>query len=252
MQTADRTAMAGIAASLAGAVMTTLLEKVFPNAPPWIWQSLFVVSTMVLAFSLAFLLDEHVCRPHFRRTIVGPALLMIISSLGFIAGIAWALTGKVPLLTSSFVLEASPTSNLSDLSNAQLRERASRFTAQLREFEAQHAFEERRISEQETQEMLQQLPVITTEDREREMSVWQKNQSAMMRRRAEYEAAFNARFRSRALEFREELYTREGTYPPYKPDVRSTAALDNGILPGINPISQVGDYLDELIRKLPD
>jgi hypothetical protein len=101
MQTADRTAMAGIVAGLAGAVMTALFEKVFPNAPVWIWQSLFASSVIVLAFSLAFLADEHLCRPRFKRTIVGPGLLIILSSLGFIAGIAWALTGKVPLLAAS-------------------------------------------------------------------------------------------------------------------------------------------------------
>jgi hypothetical protein len=140
---------------------------------------------------------------------------------------------------------------LSDLSNAQLRERASRFTAQLREFEAQHTVEERRIFEQENQEMRRTLPVITAEDREREHNIWQKNLSAMTQRNSEYQAEFNTRFRARALEFREELCKRDGIYPPYKPDVRSTAILEAGILPGINPVSQVGDYLDELIRKLP-
>jgi hypothetical protein len=102
MQTADRTAVAGIAAGLAGAVMTALLEKVFPDTSIWIWQSFFVASALTLAFSFAFLADEHLCRPYFRRTIMAPALLIIISSLGFIAGIAWALTGKVLLLTESF------------------------------------------------------------------------------------------------------------------------------------------------------
>jgi hypothetical protein len=249
MQTADRTAVAGIVAGLAGAVMTALLEKVLPDAPLWIWQGLFTASAIVLLFSLSFLADEHLCRPRIGRTIVGPALLIIISSLGFIAGIAWALTGNVPLLAGPATGAAQ---RLSDLSNVQLRARASRFSAQLREFEAEHALEERRISQQETEEMLRQIPVKNAEDIERQNTIAKQNQSAMMERRAQYQAAFNTRFRSRALEFREELSRREGIYPPFKPDIRHTGALDHGNLAGINPVSQVGDYLDELIRKLPD
>jgi hypothetical protein len=141
---------------------------------------------------------------------------------------------------------------LSDLSNTLLRERASRFSAQLREFETEHALEERRIFQQEIEEMRRQLPVKNAEDIERRNTIAKQHRSAMMERRAGYQAVFNTRFRSLALEFREELCRREGVYPPYKPDIRYTAALEHGLLTGINPVSQVGDYLDELIRKLPD
>ena len=152
----------------------------------------------------------------------------------------------------TIVHQSNIETKLSALSNAQLRERASRFTAQLREFEAEHKLEERRISHQEIQTRHRQLPIRNAEDSERAYKISQEHLSAMVERGAQYQAAFNTRFRSRALEFREELCRREGIYSPYKVDMRSTDALDAGILAGINPVSQVGDYLDELIRKLPE
>jgi hypothetical protein len=98
MQLADKTAIAGIVAGLAGGVMTALLDKIFPGTPLWLLQSLFALSGLALVFSFAVLVDEHVCKPRLRRALVGPALLIIISTLGFIAGVAWAITGKVPIV----------------------------------------------------------------------------------------------------------------------------------------------------------
>lgn len=80
------------------AVMTGIAPVIWPNASLLLWEGLFAVSGLVLCFSVAFLFDEHFFRPQWGRTVVGPAILIIVSVFGFIAGLAWSITGKVPML----------------------------------------------------------------------------------------------------------------------------------------------------------
>jgi len=67
---------------------------------------------------------------------------------------------------------------VSELSNAQLRERASRFTAQLREFEAQYKVEDRRADVKTAELRRQLISIVADKDKQRARELWETRYSA--------------------------------------------------------------------------
>jgi hypothetical protein len=143
-----------------------------------------------------------------------------------------------------------PLPQISDLLNPQLRDRASRFSQKLREFEAEFKAKDQQLKDEEWAALPRPFPSLGQKNPALDQK-WHENQDADMKRSREHQTEFRVTFLGEARLFRYELNRRRGVFPPYQPH-SCAPALDDGVLAGPYPILEVANCLDDLIRKLPD
>lgn len=221
-------------ASLAGAAVLTALAILYQ--PESFWRFVFWAGIAVFLACTVVLIGDYL-RPDGKRFYL----------LGIGAGIA-----LLTFFCIAFNFDSSKTSDLDagliNLSNEQLRQKASRFTAQLREFEAEYKMAEKKESIKDFAALSQ----VPHDDKRKAIADRMSAQSATAQnaRSAQHTSQFMVRFKGEAAAFRSTLFARQGIFPPYPYDGRA-AAISPGMLTGINPIAELADYLDEIIQKLP-
>jgi hypothetical protein len=146
------------------------------------------------------------------------------------------IKSAIPVLDNTSTVQ-----NLSQLSNAQLRQRVSDLTARMRTFEGVIKAEEtKELFEKRQTSILEQPP--------------QNNRNVetarMLERSTEVQTQFRSQLLPQALALREILSNRIGISQPY-PLIPNNVALDYGILAGPSPISNAANYLEQLARQLP-
>jgi hypothetical protein len=152
---------------------------------------------------------------------------------------------------------------LADQPNAELRDNASRFVAELRRFESKFNVDDQMQQNMDWKDLRELLPANDPDKLAKASKKAMENTSNYYERRKLHEEDFNTRFRSSILAYHEEICKRDEFVSPCEThnSKQSIARgvvdpvameLDNGILAGINPIMQIADYLDKIIRNLPD
>jgi hypothetical protein len=137
----------------------------------------------------------------------------------------------------------NPSTRLGDISNAELRERAGRFTSRLLTFSAEFDVRDRQQNEIEWDAMRRAL---TEEEKNRKWDQMMQNQSD---RRQRHQAEFKVQFLPTAQEYQDAICNRLGIFPPYDGDPMAVA-LHTG-LAALTP-NNAANYLNQLIRKLPE
>jgi hypothetical protein len=79
---------------------------------------------------------------------------------------------------------------------------------------------------------------------------WLNYVSHDSRRQNQAQEEFNLRLRPDGLALRSELRRRLGIFPPFKHD--ESRALDSGMLTGVNMLSLIAGYLEDMAARLPD
>lgn len=160
-------------------------------------------------------------------------------------------------------------SRLSDLSNAQLRAAALSLASQMRVFDAEGREREDLLRAGERARNAQAafheqdtLEAQTTPEghrdafaalKEQRRANWQAERASDDITRAAHARAFKTQFLSKAIAMRDELMRRQGI-PLMGHNVTSplrAAALDHGILAGVNPIGDAAAVIERLARSLP-
>jgi hypothetical protein len=152
---------------------------------------------------------------------------------------------------------------LADQSNAELRGNASRFVAELRRFEAKFNVDDQMQQDMDWKDLRELLSGNDPDKFAKASKKGSENTSNYYERRKLHEENFNTRFRPSVLAYREEICRREEFVSPCETHNSKqslarglvdpiASELDNGILAGIYPIMQIADYLDKIIRNLPD
>jgi hypothetical protein len=174
--------------------------------------------------------------------------ILVAGTMGFIsaAGLAEALHW-LNKREVAVVATMTPSGPLAGLTNAQLRERTMQFAAEIRDFEAAHTQQERRLMDQDWARR-DQGPARP--------SAYSTN---LLERSAQYQGAFNKRYRSEAVTLRDELKKRLNglpTFPTTSPLGRIVAVagvqiFEGSTLAGAGPISSGADLLEFWANQLP-
>jgi hypothetical protein len=168
-----------------------------------------------------------------------------------------------PPLTVSRQASPALSKELVNQSNTVLRDYATRFVGELRRFEAKFDIDDQKQQNLEWNEVRDLLYSNDPDRLAKASKKGHENVTKYYERRKLHEEDFNTRYRPTILAYREEICKREEfTSPCETHSTKQSIAgglvdpiameLDNGILAGINPIMQIADYLDKIIRNLSE
>jgi hypothetical protein len=90
-----------------------------------------------------------------------------------------------------------------------------------------------------------------TQTEEQRNADWQADGLKDAESRGQFHAEFMSRYYAHAMALRDEISRRLGIFPPYRHEADSSVVLDNGMLAGVNPVTEAANYLDRRARKLP-
>src|SRR5208337_3683531 len=80
------------------AAMTTALPQLWPNAPLWVWLTMFAGGLSITITSLSFLLYDYIIRPYFNREVKMVPLTTIICGVFLIIfGVIYHISDKNPI-----------------------------------------------------------------------------------------------------------------------------------------------------------
>jgi hypothetical protein len=152
---------------------------------------------------------------------------------------------------------------LSEQSNSDLRDNASEFVESIRQFDAAFEIEDQRIQDADWNEIRSVLPGNNPDRLAKTTETGNQMYADLAERRKEHEEDFNIRFRPMVLAYINEMCKREEGRSPCEVHLTkremSSGIIDSiaeeiqdGLLAGIHPIMQIADYIDKLIRNLPN